>query len=310
MEHPYWTELLQDVVPGRVEKPRISGLTMVIDSGLPISAMRGIFELAANHVDFWKLAYGSGKVLPSERIQDKISLCQEYDILLYPGGTAFEIAYANGAWEQYLDSVYDAGMRAVEISDGTISLPVRTRREMIHSAREAGFIVLTEVGKKIDDDQLSMSERLHLMRSDILSGADYVIVEGRESGLGCGIYDADGYVREQDAKFLVDGMGPLANHVIWEAPLYRQQVYHVQTLGSKANLGNISPDGVLRLESLRRGLCADTMALQPDIIRQQMEAAAEADQTDDASAINGSAGPTLWVDPRNTTKRKKKGKPR
>lgn len=299
MDDLYWTELLKDVIPGRVDKPRISGLTMVMDGGIPVTHMRGILEVAADHMDFWKLAYGSAKVYPADRIQDKISLCQEYDMLAYPGGTAFEIAYAQGIGAEFLEALWHAGLRTVEISDGTIHLPTEKRREFIQRAKQRGFTVLTEVGKKDPALALPLSQQLTLMKRDIQNGADYVIVEARESGKGIGIYDDEGRIRQSDVDMLTNGLGPLATRIIWEAPLRNQQAALVQKFGSKVNLGNVSVNDVLSVESLRRGLRWDTMAPNVGVATApETEVPPEVDEE-----APGVTGPKVWV---NSPHKKKK----
>ena len=46
--------------------------------------------------------------------------------------------------------------------------------------------------------------------------------------------------------------------IVWEAPRKTQQVWFIKLLGSNVNLGNISWDEVIPLETLRIGLRADT----------------------------------------------------
>lgn len=259
MEDRYWTKWIADVLPGRVEKPRISGLTMVIDTGIPTSVMRDTLQLASDHIDYWKLGFASACVCPVERIMDKVSLCQEYGVLAYPGGTALEIAITQGVWREYLQSLWDHGIRVVEVSDGTIELPQRLRREIIRTARKLGFTVLSEIGKKLPGSFLPIPEQAHMIHGDLNSGANYIIVEGREAGLGVGVYDADGNVRADDVTALLDTLGPLSTRLIWEAPLAKQQTYYIKSIGNHVNLGNIKPFEVITLESLRRGLRSDTL---------------------------------------------------
>jgi phosphosulfolactate synthase len=47
--------------------------------------------------------------------------------------------------------------------------------------------------------------------------------------------------------------------VIFEAPTKASQVWFVKRFGPAVNLGNIPPDEVIPLETLRRGLRADTL---------------------------------------------------
>ena len=46
--------------------------------------------------------------------------------------------------------------------------------------------------------------------------------------------------------------------IIWEAPLKAQQVWFVKLLGPNVNLGNISGNEVISLETIRVGLRGDT----------------------------------------------------
>ncbi len=47
--------------------------------------------------------------------------------------------------------------------------------------------------------------------------------------------------------------------LIWEAPQKNQQAYLILKFGSNVNLGNISPDEITALETMRRGLRGDTL---------------------------------------------------
>jgi phosphosulfolactate synthase (CoM biosynthesis protein A) len=52
-----------------------------------------------------------------------------------------------------------------------------------------------------------------------------------------------------------------ADRIIWEVPTKAQQAWFVERLGAEANLGNIGPDDLIGVETLRRGLRADTVTL-------------------------------------------------
>lgn len=47
-------------------------------------------------------------------------------------------------------------------------------------------------------------------------------------------------------------------NIIWEAPQKNQQVFFIKLFGSNVNLGNIAPDEIVSLETLRLGLRGDT----------------------------------------------------
>lgn len=300
VEQPLWCKMIRDVVQGRVAKPRLSGLTMVIDVGMPITAMRDILQLAGDHIDFWKFGFGSAAVCPAERMLDKVTLCQEYDVLAYPGGTSLEIMFWQGEWQQYLKSLWDSGVRVVEVSDGTINLPLRKRREMIRYAKKMGFKVLSEVGKKLVSGAPNPADFAQLVQGDIAAGASYVIVEGRESGIDTGVYDADGNVMEDAAQALNDAVGPYQTRLIWEAPLRKQQVYYMTTYGSQVNLGNIRVEDIVSVECLRRGLRSDTMGPALGISANEAHVTGPGIAVDDlAPHHEPRSGPTLWKEARS-----------
>ena len=49
--------------------------------------------------------------------------------------------------------------------------------------------------------------------------------------------------------------------IIWEAPQKGQQVFFIKLLGPNVNLGNIAPNEVIPLETIRLGLRGDTFGL-------------------------------------------------
>jgi len=74
-----------------------------------------------------------------------------------------------------------------------------------------------------------------------------------------GIIHGSGEVREglvQEILTQIPG-----EKIIWEAPQKAQQLYFIELLGCNVNLGNIAPNEVLPLESMRLGLRGDTFHL-------------------------------------------------
>ncbi|MEX1054755.1 MAG: phosphosulfolactate synthase, partial [Rhodothermales bacterium] len=56
---------------------------------------------------------------------------------------------------------------------------------------------------------------------------------------------------------IVDLVDP--TRLVFEAPRKAQQVWFIQQLGTNVNLGNILPEEIVPLETLRLGLRADTL---------------------------------------------------
>lgn len=246
-------------LPGRLAKPRREGLTVVMDKGLGLAATRDVLEVAAAHIDLWKLAFGTAALYPGRLLQEKIALVRSYGVDPYPGGTFIEAAYLQGRVPAVFEYVRRMGFAAVEISDGTIRLARHERRALIRAAREAGLRVLAEVGKKDPDRQPPPEALAEQGLLDLEDGAEYVIVEARESGRGVGIYDKAGEVKE-DCLAVLAGALPV-DRVIWEAPQKPQQQALILRFGANVSLGNVPPGEALALESLRQGWRGDTLAL-------------------------------------------------
>lgn len=162
--------------------------------------------------------------------------------------------------EPFLQYADDLGFTGIEVSDGTLSLSTKERRRAIQSAKAYGFKVATEVGKK-NGTPIPVLRMQQIIADDLEAGADRVIIEGRESGKGVGIFDQNGNVKEAEMEALVHGLPNLESVLIWEAPLKSQQVSLIKRFGPNVNLGNIAPEETLALEALRCGLRGDTFGL-------------------------------------------------
>lgn len=252
---------LEYPLAGRNEKPRSRGLTMVIDKGLGLAALADFLEVNWPFLDFIKFSFATSLLYPEKILREKIALIKSYGIIPYPGGTLFEIAVVQNKMEEYFKSLRELGFPALEISDGTINLPVQLREEAIKEARASGFMVLTEVGKKDQEESLSLAGTGKILELDLLAGVDYIIIEGRESGKGIFIYDYEGSINLSLFTGILAIVEERQEKLIWEAPLKKQQVFLIKELGVNVNLGNIPPEEVMAVEALRRGLRGDTFKL-------------------------------------------------
>jgi phosphosulfolactate synthase len=243
----------------RQSKPRTTGLTCVLDKGLGLTSFYDLLELASDFIDFIKLGFGTAGITPLPILREKIALANKYNINIFPGGTFFEAALVQGEIQTYFRTLADLQIKWVEISDGTIDLPLARRGEMIRMARHFGFHVITEIGKKEPGSVISISQLVQLYEHDLKQGASYVVIEGRETGENIGIYSPEGQVNTLYVEQVNRRIRP--THLIWEAPQTHQQVELLRIIGSAANLGNIPPDDILSLEALRRGLRSDTFFL-------------------------------------------------
>jgi phosphosulfolactate synthase len=240
-------------------KPRNTGLTMALDKGMGILYAEDLMKMSGEYIDFMKFGWGTIAVHEREIIQEKIEMYKKFDIDAYPGGTLFELAYRNNKLNEYFEEAKDLGFNVLEISNGSTDIPIDTRLTLIAEAKDNGFKVISEVGKKDPklDQSISLDERIDLILKDLEAGSDKVIVEARESGKNIGIFDSNGEAKDTDVQKLIESIP--VNDIIWEAPQKNQQVYFILKIGSDVNLGNIAPDETTSLETLRRGLRGDTI---------------------------------------------------
>ncbi|MDR2830448.1 MAG: phosphosulfolactate synthase [Methanobrevibacter sp.] len=247
------------LLPNRISGDGEDGITMVLDKGLGLLSLIDIMEISGEYVDFLKFGWGTIILHDRDIVKEKIEIANSFDISPYPGGSLFEIAYLNNKIPEYFDEFDKLGFETLEISDGSIAIEHEIKLDLINEAKEKGFYVLSEVGKKDqkDDCSLELENRIDLIQSELNSGSDKVIVEGRESGKGIGVFDKDGNAKNDEIDLILKNINK--NDLIWEAPNKNQQVYFVLKLGSNVNLGNISINDITSLETIRRGLRGDTI---------------------------------------------------
>jgi phosphosulfolactate synthase len=241
-------------VPERSAKPRERGITHVIDRGLSIAQVDGLMETVGAYVDIVKLGWGTALV--TANLQPKLARYAAHGVPVVLGGTLTEIAIRQGRVEGLVAWLRELGLGHVEISDGTIALDPEVKTQLIRTLAAAGFTVLSEVGSKDTDFIMAPYVWVEQIERDLAAGAWKVIAEARESGTA-GIYRADGEVRTGLIDEIVHAID--AERLIFEAPRREQQVWLLKQLGHESNLGNIAPDDVLSLETLRLGLRSDTV---------------------------------------------------
>src|SRR5689334_19277426 len=242
-------------IPDRNQKPRISGITMVMDKGLSVNEAKNFMSVSHPHVDIVKLGFGTSFVTPN--LTEKLEVYRSYDIPVYFGGTLFEAFLIRNQFEDYIAVCKDFGIDWMEVSDGSITIPHAEKCGYIEKLTKYGT-VLSEVGSKDAEHIIPPYKWIELMRAELEAGATYVIAEAREAG-NVGIYRGSGEVREGLVQEILTQIP--SEQIMWEAPQKAQQVYFLELLGANVNLGNIAPAEVIPLESTRIGLRGDTFSL-------------------------------------------------
>jgi phosphosulfolactate synthase len=112
------------------------------------------------------------------------------------------------------------------------------------------------VGSKDSDVVFAPYQWVEWINEELAAGAWKVITEGREGGTA-GIYRSDGDMRTGLLDEIAHGVA--IENVLFEAPTKSSQAWFVKHFGPNVNLGNIPPDEVIPLETLRLGLRGDTL---------------------------------------------------
>ena len=227
------------------------GLTHVLDKGLGPRAWEDVLETSGLYIDVVKLGWGTAFV--TANLRTKLDVLREKRVVV--GGTFFEAVWASGQLDRYKQWLTDLGLDHVEISDGAVDIPREEKLALIAEMAK-DFTVLSEVGSKDSSVEFSSDEWTQWLREELDAGAWKVITEARE-GASSGIFTSDGDMRTD----LVEEIGSAVDldDVIFEAPTKAAQVWFVKRFGPSVNLGNIPPEEVIPLETLRRGLRADTL---------------------------------------------------
>jgi phosphosulfolactate synthase len=242
-------------LPPRPAKPRESGLTHVIDIGLAPSDAASLMKTAADHIDLIRLGFGSAYVTGA--LKEKIDLYRSHGVPVALGGTLTEVAWLQRRVDGLRDWLQELGIEHVEVSSGSVAIPPDEKAELIR-ALSGDFTVYAEVGEKDPDAIMAPYRWVELIQEALDAGASKVVCEGRASG-DAGLYRRDG---EPRTGLLDEVVHTIDFHrLIFEAPQRHQQVWFIEHLGPDVNLGNIRPDDVIPLETLRLGLRADTLHL-------------------------------------------------
>ncbi len=252
-------------IPQRTERPRTNGMTMVMDKGLSMRQAEDLLAVGSDYVDFVKLGFGTSVV--SKNLKEKIKLYIGAGMKVYLGGTLLEAFIVRDKFDEYMKCISDLGLNCAEVSDGSIILDHEKKCDIIHKlSRE--FTVVSEVGSKEEGVIIHPARWISMMQSELEAGAMKVIAEARESGT-VGIFHKNGSAHTLLINRIVNKVK--IENIIWETPQKSQQVYFIKLFGANVNLGNIGPDDVIPLETLRLGLRGDTFfTFLPETMKQEI----------------------------------------
>ena len=241
-----------DNVPERTQKPREKGFTMVMDKGLSVRQAEDFLSVGANHVDIIKLGWATSYV--TANLEDKLNVYRAAGIPFYFGGTLFEAFAVRNQFDDYRKLLDKFQVPFAEVSDGSVEMDHDKKCEYITKLSKQ-VTVLSEVGSKDEEKIIPPYKWIELMQKELDAGAWKVIGEAREGG-NVGLFRSSGEVRSGLVQEILTKI-PF-ERIIWEAPQKAQQVYFIKLVGANVNLGNIAPEELIPLETIRFGLRGDT----------------------------------------------------
>ncbi|MFL5930825.1 MAG: phosphosulfolactate synthase [Gaiellaceae bacterium] len=227
------------------------GLTHVIDKGLGPRAWEDVLDVSGDLISIVKLGWGTAAV--TSNLERKLEVLRGKPVVI--GGTFFEVVYVKDRLDDYKRWLAELGLTHVEISDGTVEIPRERKLELIEDfARD--FTVLSEVGSKDSEVVFAPYEWVAWIKEERDAGAWKVITEARESGTA-GVFHPSGEMRTGLVAEIAHSID--FHDLVWEAPTKASQAWFIKEFGPEVNLGNIPPDEVIPLETLRLGLRGDTL---------------------------------------------------
>jgi len=225
---------------------------MVMDKGLSIREAEDFMSVGSEYTDYVKLGFGTSIITPG--FERKIAIYKKAGAVPYFGGTLFEAFIIRNMFREFIDFLDKNEIELVEVSDGSYDIEHDQKLEYISRLTKRGTVI-SEVGSKKKNVVYTPEEWVAMMKAELNAGSVKVIAEARESGT-TGIYNEDGSINSKIISAISEQVK--LENVIWEAPLKSQQAWFIKHFGANVNLGNIAPNEIIPLESLRLGLRGDT----------------------------------------------------
>jgi phosphosulfolactate synthase len=252
------------------KKPREKGLTMVMDQGWPVDFTDGMLAEFGRYLDIAKL-WDPHLLQPLEEVKRKVEVYKKHQVLVQPGGIFLEIARRQGRDREILGKLSDIGFDLVEFSSTTSARgDMQKELELVDYARELGFKVIGEVGRKFADgdetrlteDTVDIPATIAEFKALLGAGAWKVYWEGhllrevmgetpeeikRRAATGTvQVQTVAAEVGEENIIFEVSGLRPRLNRQ-W------LQFWLVRLFGPDVNIGNARIEEMGNLEAIRRG---------------------------------------------------------
>lgn len=239
----------------RSSKPRRRGITSMIDFGPDTfgwtggeQGIRNLLEVAADYIDYAKIYAMNALLIPREVVKRAARAYRDAGVTPFAGGILFEYAWQRGEIEELIRLLARIDVAGLEISENYVTLTGEERDRLIERFQKSGISVVYEFGRKNPEQAMSVEYLADIVTAVAKHGIHHVTVEQCEMDL---------LARDAPDAIATLAGEPWFEHVVIEADPYRFPQQHVELLrdfGPEANLANITPGQILRLEGFRRGI--------------------------------------------------------
>jgi phosphosulfolactate synthase len=256
--------------PRNETKPRTTGVTMVMDQGWSCDFVAGMLAQFGGCLDIAKL-WDPHLLAPAAEVERKIRAYHEADVIVQPGGIFLEMARRQGKEREALQQFADIGFTGIELSSTTATRSdMESELALIDYAKELGFTVMGEVGRKFDGGDetrltanvIDVETTVQELEALLEAGAWKVYWEGHllrevmgddpdtiRSRAGAGtsqVLEVARRVGTENIVFEASGLRPRSNRQ-W------LQFWLVRLFGPDVNIGNARIEELASLEAIRRG---------------------------------------------------------
>ena len=243
----------------RIGVPEIAPATSPFDPGYDPATFESHLEQSSHLMSILKISMACWIVAKESATRRKIAAAKGYGVPTVTGGGPFEVAVAQGQLPAYLDLCADIGVTRIECGEGFTDMNLAPA-DVVKMAHDRGLQVQFELGKKhagtFSEDVVG--QLIEQGKRWLDAGALQLVVEGRESARGVGLFDDDGKFNPAFADRFANAFG--FKTVIFEAPNKPSQFALLDHFGREVHLCNVRLEELLRVEIYRRGLHSDAFA--------------------------------------------------
>lgn len=243
----------------RIGVPEIAPATSPFDPGYDPVTLEGHLDQSSHLMSILKISMACWMVANEKATRRKIAAAKRYGVPTVTGGGPFEVAVAQGELPAYLDLCADVGVTRIECGEGFTEMPLEAAN-VVKMASKRGLDVQFELGKKHTGafTEQAVKELIEQGKRWLDAGALQLVVEGRESAQGVGLFDNAGNFNRDYADRFAQAFG--LKIVLFEAPNKPSQFALLDHFGREVHLCNVRLEEVLRVEIYRRGLHSDAFA--------------------------------------------------